>query len=58
MSIDDKINRIKEEILAQYSIRLDALLSLCESPIEKLFLLNFINYFESSIEQELRNEMH
>lgn len=47
MSIELKIDRLQHQIITTYKERLNLFQSLCESPIEKLFLLNFINHYES-----------
>lgn len=44
----DLKNIIKQEIANYYLKRIDFLLSLCESEIEQLFLLNLIKYFEDT----------
>ena len=46
-----KIDILHQEILDEFKRRNDTLLSLCESPIEKLFLLQIIQFFyDSSVE--------
>lgn len=51
VDINDKIKHIHNEILNEFKRRNDTLLSVCESPIEKLFLLHVIQYFyDQSVE--------
>jgi very-short-patch-repair endonuclease len=47
MSTEIKINLLKEQIANIQKEKIKHFLSLCESEIERLFLLNFINYYES-----------
>ena len=47
---NDKINQVYQSIFSETKKRLDLLLSLCESPIEKLFLINiFAHYYYLSL---------
>jgi hypothetical protein len=45
--IDQKIKSLKDSILNKYNDRVEQLVSFCESPIEKLMLLKFLDYFNS-----------
>ena len=49
--INTKIANLHTEILEEFQRRNDVLLSLCESPIEKLFLLQILQYYyDQSVE--------
>lgn len=47
MSTSGKVIAIKNDLVANYKNKIASLLSLCESPIEELFLINFLGYCES-----------
>lgn len=45
----EKIEALKIEFLNSWGKRIDRLLSLCESPIEKIFLMGLIEYYNRDI---------
>lgn len=47
MNTAEKVKLIKEELIHNYNNKITSLLTLCESPIEQLFLINFLGYCES-----------
>jgi hypothetical protein len=43
--MEPKVEKLKAEILKNYEIKIDDLLSICESPIERIMLLHFLHHF-------------
>lgn len=47
MNTTEKVKLIQQELINNYNNKITSLLTLCESPIEQLFLINLLGYCES-----------